>query len=89
MVQKEENIFVLIAIIRDMKPRRFETRHIRVEIRYPTDKHLDLTDPYDYENAIKMLAQEWDMLDEDIGREVFNRFIIHPAEAEDKKRLPE
>lgn len=73
-----------------MKPKHFSSRHIHVEIRYPTDKHLDLNDDYDMRKAMLSLLDEWNTVDEDIRRDLWNIIAIPKQEKEVRRgKLPE
>lgn len=39
--------------------RIFRTMHIKVEIRMPTAKHLDVEDEVDREEMVKIVQKEW------------------------------
>lgn len=49
-----------------MKSLPFETRHIKVVIQLPTDKHLDMNDSHDAREALKQIVKEWLEIETDV-----------------------
>lgn len=80
-----------------VKPFRTNTRHIKVEIRPPDEKkQLDLNDKFDQEEAIKILWQEWKMIEDEVRKSfgiivIDGKAYLNPEaiqESQDKYLLP-
>ncbi len=50
-----------------MKSKIFKNQHIRVEIRMPQLKHLDVEDEVDRQEMIKIVQKEWVQVIEDVN----------------------
>ena len=50
------------------KRKIFQTRHIKVEIRPPQDKALDITDEYDLLEAKWKIFREWQIINDDVAK---------------------
>lgn len=60
MVKVPDANFRFVSVIIGMTDKKiFKSQNIRIEMRIPNRKHLDVEDDYDRQELIKVLQKEW------------------------------
>jgi hypothetical protein len=70
-----------------LKPRPFETRHIKILIKPPSGKELDMNDEFDIKIGMRGIWDEWQQIQDDVNA-MFRVFKINETTGKDKFLLP-